>query len=49
MAEDDPGLRQMFEDFLAQIFDEDYSRMLSIEDPVSYKFLLEQFSDNYER
>jgi hypothetical protein len=37
------GLIKTFEEYLAQIFYEDYGRILMTEDPSGYKFWLEQF------
>ncbi len=49
MDQDNTGLFEMFEEYLAEIFYEGYSRILSIEDPAGYKFLLEQFENNYQK
>jgi hypothetical protein len=47
MDQDNTGLFVIFEDYIAQLFDEDYCQYLADNDPEGYKFLLEQFKSTY--
>lgn len=47
MDQDNTGILQMFEEYIAQLFDEDYCQYLAANDREGYKFLFEQFILTY--
>jgi hypothetical protein len=49
MDQGNSGLIEMFKEYQAQMFYDDYGRILTTEDPAAHKFMFDQFVTNYSK